>query len=158
MIQIVKATTPEEYALGKVLFRKYADWIDVDLGFQHFEAELTRISLTYGPPRGCLLLAMVENEAAGCVAVRDLDYPICEMKRLYIDENFRGKGIGRTLVAAILNEARDLGYRTMRLDTLQSMTPARSLYSSFGFREIEAYYHNPLDDVVYMELDLIQSP
>lgn len=154
MLKIIKASTAGHYSQGRRLFQLYANWLNIDLSFQNFEAELDRIEVTYGPPAGCLLLAVWNDAAVGCVAVRKLDGDDCEMKRLYIKPGHRGLGIGKKLVEQIINEARVLNYHEMRLDTLASMTAARGLYQSFGFRETAAYYHNPLDDAVYMSLKL----
>jgi ribosomal protein S18 acetylase RimI-like enzyme len=114
----------------------------------------------YSPPAGVLLLAKLEStaedSAIGCVGVRALDpsLGICEMKRLYVGPEGRGKGIGKALAQRALLEAKRLGYVKMRLDTLATMTAALELYRGVGFKEIDAYYHNPLDGVVYLEADL----
>ena len=109
----------------------------------------------YAPPNGAILLAEVEGEPAGVVALRPLDDAgACEMKRLYVEPECRGQGLGRALAEAIIAEARELGYDVVRLDTVASMIPARRLYRSLGFDERDAYYHNPLEDAVYMERTL----
>lgn len=149
---LVAVSRPEELARVAVLFREYAAAIGVDLCFQGFEAELAELPGKYAPPGGCLLLAQVGEADAGCVAVRPLEgREICEMKRLFVRPAFRKSGVGRSLAAAAIEFGRAAGYETMRLDTLQSMTAARSLYRSLGFRECPAYYDNPLEGVVYME-------
>lgn len=155
--KITPALTPTDLASTTTLFQAYATALGLDLSFQDFAAELSSLPGKYSPPTGSLLLAKSTstNEAIGCVGVRPLDSPgVCEMKRLYVSPAGRGSGIGKALAEAIVVEAKRLGYRAMRLDTLASMTSARGLYRSLGFREIEAYYANPLEEVVYLELKL----
>jgi GNAT superfamily N-acetyltransferase len=153
-MQLVPAHTPDQLAVVRQLFREYADEIQADLCFQGFQQELAGLPGKYAPPRGCLLLACDEAELAGCVALRPLDGETCEMKRLYVRPAFRGTGLGRQLAQAVIARARAIGYRRMRLDTLRSMTSARTLYATLGFVEIPAYYENPLPGPVYLELNL----
>ena len=109
----------------------------------------------YGPPRGVLLLAEIQDMAAGCAAVRPLDDIICEMKRVYVRPDFRGTGIGRRLTETALQAARDLGYSRIRLDTLPQMQAAQRLYEDLGFRDIPAYYGEPMAGQRFMEAVLI---
>ena len=153
-ITIRNAESPEDYALARQLFEEYAQALGVDLCFQNFALELEDLRGSYGPPGGGLLLAHRGSEAAGCIALRRLDTSCCEMKRLYVRPSLRGIGLGRLLAERLLERARELGYRRMVLDTLESMESARALYRSLGFAEAEAYYHNPLPGVHYMALDL----
>lgn len=146
--------TEADLDAARRLFTAYAESLDFDLCFQDFEAELDGLPGDYAPPDGALLLAEVDGEPAGCVALRPIEDGICEMKRLYVRPAFRHEGLGRTLARAILEKAQALGYDRMRLDTVRSMTTARHLYASLGFEESEPYYHNPLPDVVYMQRDL----
>jgi len=142
--------------LGEIraMLREYAAWLEVDLCFQNFEEELAGLPGEYQPPRGCLLIA----EGAGCVALRpidkQMDEQICEMKRLFVRPEHRGSGLGRQLVLAIIAEARAIGYRGMRLDTMPKMAGAQSLYASLGFRDIEAYRYNPEPGARFLELEL----
>jgi ribosomal protein S18 acetylase RimI-like enzyme len=137
------------------LFRAYADWLGVDLCFQGFERELAELPGCYAPPRGRLLIAVAAGEVAGCVGLRPLEPGVGEIKRLWVEPGFAGRGIGRALAERIIADARALGYQRLRLDTLPARMPAaQHLYASLGFREIPPYYHNPLDDVVMLELEL----
>lgn len=149
------ATTDADLGAVRRLFRAYAESLDFDLCFQDFERELDRLPGSYASPAGRIVLAEVDGEPVGVVAVQPLDDDgVCEMKRLYVDPAHRGQGIARALTERLLDVARSIGYSTMRLDTVASMTAARSLYRSLGFTERNAYYDNPLPDVVYMERDL----
>jgi len=152
---LVDATSPDDLATVRRLFRAYADWLAVDLRFQGFEQELATLPGAYAPPQGRLLLAKVGGEAAGCVALRPLEPDVCEMKRLWVEPGFAGFGLGRELAEVIIATARAAGYRRMRLDTLPARMPAaQHLYRSLGFVEIAPYYPNPLDGVVMLELAL----
>ena len=151
---IFEATTPFEIEEARTLFREYAAGLGVDLCFQNFEHELENIRSVYGAPDGCLLLARLNNGTAGCVAFRRFEDDVCEMKRLYVKPSARGMNLGRSLSVEIIRRARSAGYRRMVLDTLARLQAAYSLYRSLGFREIRPYYVNPLEGVVYMELDL----
>jgi ribosomal protein S18 acetylase RimI-like enzyme len=139
----------------RLLFREYAASLDFDLCFQSFEQELADLPGQYAPPSGCLLLATVGDEPAGCVALKKLVDGVCEMKRLYVRSGCRGTGLGRILVEQAIQEARRLGYQAMRLDTIPStMGSAVALYRSLGFREIPAYCFNPIPGALFLELRL----
>lgn len=140
------------------IFREYADGLQVDLCFQGFEAELAELPGDYSEPRGALLMALIDDKLAGCCALRPLDtvdYPnACEMKRLYVRPAFRRSGVGRQLVEAILDCARQAGYDCVLLDTLNEMETARALYQDLGFEEIPPYYHSPIEGAHYLKVDL----
>ena len=134
--RLVDAHRPPLLGEAATLFREYAEWLGVDLGFQGFEQELAALPGKYAPPAGCLLVALGADEAVlGCVAVRPLDDAgVCEMKRLWTRPAARGRGVGLALAQGSLRAARDMRYEVMRLDTLASMTPALTLYEGLGFR------------------------
>jgi ribosomal protein S18 acetylase RimI-like enzyme len=156
--RIRPASGPEDVDTARTLFREYADGLGVDLAFQGWERELRELPGDYAPPRGALFLAEREGQAVGCVALRPLDPPLCEMKRLYVRPAGRGTGLGRRLAEHVIAEARRLGYATMRLDTLPSMGDAQALYGRLGFREIAPYRYNPIVGTRFLELDLRPPP
>jgi GNAT superfamily N-acetyltransferase len=154
---IRRAVTAAEIAQARALFEEYAASIGVDLCFQNFDEELTTFPGAYAPPRGTLLLAGSRPGQMGCVALRPLqsgDRAAGEVKRLYVQSGARGSGLGRALALRVIADARAIGYRELNLDTLPMMAAARELYASLGFRECEAYYHNPIGGTVYMKLVL----
>jgi GNAT superfamily N-acetyltransferase len=156
-VLIRDARVPDELPVVRALFEEYAASLDVDLCFQDFDRELAELPGDYRAPRGSLLVADVGGQAVGCIALRPLagsDAAAGEVKRLYLRVASRGSGAGRALAEAVIERARATGYRTLKLDTLASMTAARTLYTSLGFRACEAYYRNPLPGVTYMTLDL----
>jgi putative acetyltransferase len=152
----VEVSAAEEVDLPAVrhLLREYAGSLGFPLDFQDFERELAELPGAYAPPHGSLLLARIDGEAAGCVALRRLDDDACEMKRLYIRPGNRGLGLGRLLAAAIVDDARARGYRAMRLDTTPSMAAAQALYAELGFRDIRPYTVNPVAGTRFLELEL----
>lgn len=153
-MEILAAHRPEFLPAVRALFREYAASLDIDLCFQNFEMELAELPGRYAPPEGRLLLAMENEHAAGCIALRKIGDDVCEMKRLYVRPEFRRRGVGKILTAAIVTAAREMGYDSMRLDTLGLMTEAIALYESLGFGRIAPYYDNPSADAVFMELKL----
>ena len=147
--------SPELMAAAREILREYGASLNIDLCFQNFDAELAALPGDYAPPQGCLLLAFVDGELAGCGGVRalaDVDYAnACEMKRLYVRPAFRRFGLGRRLVQALLDEARRAGYSVLLLDTLDDMEAARGMYASLGFEEIPPYYFNPIAGAHYLK-------
>ncbi len=154
MIRIIQAQTAEHYQWTRRLFQQYADALGFDLEFQGFSRELATLPGEYAPPKGCILLSERAEEYVGCVALRPLGKSICEMKRLYMVPGFRKRKLGRALAEAIIDRARTISYKQMRLDTLESMTAAQALYHSLGFRPIKPYRYNPLENPSYFELNL----
>jgi putative acetyltransferase len=152
--RIILAGTPEQIKRVGTLFREYADATGACECFEGFGKEIAGLPGPYRPPTGQLLLAELAGRSAGCVALRKLDDGISEMKRLFVRPPFRGRSLGRQLAEAIITEARRIGYRAMRLDTLSLMVAARALYQSLGFRAIPRYNDNPGDGVIYLELRL----
>lgn len=145
----------DELNIARQLFVDYQKELDADLCFQSFNQELAQPLKKYGPPNGLLLLAYYKEEVAGCIALTPMQQAgSCEMKRLYVKPAFRQFKIGQALVEAIIASAATMGYNKMRLDTLQKLQPAIQLYRKFGFTDTSAYYHNPLQEVVYMEREL----
>ena len=138
----------------RTLLREYEATLAFPLDFQQFDREVAELPGAYAPPRGALLLARQGEAAAGCVAVRRIEPEICELKRLYVRPEARGTGLGRRLAEAALAEARRLGYRHIRLDTVPGMQAAQSLYEQMGFREIDPYTTNPVAGTRFLELDL----
>lgn len=136
------------------LFLEYAQSLTIDLSFQNFEEELKSLPGKYGPPDGLLVLALVDDKAVGCVALRKISETICEMKRLYVRKKFRGLGIGRRLINIVIENALKMDYQYIRLDTLPTMKKAQSLYTSLGFYDIDPYVYNPIEGTRYMELKL----
>jgi putative acetyltransferase len=137
--QITRARTEADLACVKELFLEYAASIGIDLEYQGFSKELAGLPGKYAPPAGELLIAAVDGQPAGCVALRALDAATLEMKRLYIRPSSRGLGLGKQLVESAISAARERGYTELRLDTLETMAAARALYSSLGFAEIPPY-------------------
>ncbi len=157
MTEIYTARLPDEIPVIKDLFQEYADSLSFDLDFQDFSEELETLPGKYRAPEGSLLIARENGETAGCVAVRPLASGVCEMKRLFVRPAHRGRNIGRQLAVAIIEEAKRIGYKAMRLDTVEAMKEASALYRTLGFQQIDAYYYNPLPGVMYFELKLDES-
>ena len=154
MTNIIHAKTDDQYQATRELFMAYADSLGFDLEFQGFSRELAELPGDYKATAGCILLAATDDGYAGCVALRPLQQNICEMKRLFVVPAYQGRGIGKMLARAVIAEARQQGYQKMRLDTIASMQAAQKLYVSLGFKTIEAYCYNPLDNPCFMELEL----
>ena len=154
-MNFIQASSPEEIESARELFEEYAAWLQIDLCFQSFDKELAGLPGQYAPPDGRLLLAFEDDQLAGCVALRKIGERTCEMKRLFLRSQFRGKGLGRKLAETIIAEARLIGYERLRLDTLPGrMDQAIKLYRSLGFKEIEPYRFNPVEGTKYMQLEM----
>ncbi len=153
-IRVVEAGSEKEISYVRELFLEYARALGFDLCFQNFDTELAELPGEYAPPDGRLLLALDGEKIAGCVALRKFARGICEMKRLFVRPEFRKQKVGRLLAEKVIDEARTIGYRRMRLDTVPSMVEAIALYRSLGFKEIVPYRQNPIAGALYMELEL----
>jgi len=148
-----QAESPTQITQARELFLEYAESLGFSLCFQNFEKELADLPGGYAPPTGRLLLAEYEGQLGGCVALHKLEEGICEMKRLYLRPQFRGKGLGRALADRIIAEAGQIGYVRIRLDTVEPvMKDAVAMYRRLGFREIPPYCENPIAGALYMEL------
>ena len=154
-LSFIQAESSSQITQARELFLEYAESLGFSLCFQNFDQELAVLPGEYAPPEGRLLLAEYEGQVAGCVALHRLEERICEMKRLYLRQQLRGKGIGRALADRIISEARQIGYQRIRLDTVEPvMKDAVEMYRKLGFREIAPYRANPIAGALYMELQL----
>jgi GNAT superfamily N-acetyltransferase len=153
-VTIEPAASGEMWAAAKALVREYAASLGVSLEFQHFEDEVRNLASEYGPPGGVMLLACDSGGYVGCVALRRFSEEACEMKRLYVTPAAQGRGVGRAITVALIDEARRLGYRRMLLDTLPTMGGAQTLYRSLGFVETAPYRYNPIAGTTFMALAL----
>jgi putative acetyltransferase len=157
-VTLTVAQTPSEMAVAREVLLEYEASLKVDLCFQELDVELATLPGDYAAPRGTLLLALVEGQVAGCCGLRPLDtvdYPnAAEMKRLFVRKAFRGFGLGRQLAEAILDAARQIGYSSVLLDTLDDMEAARALYEDLGFEDVPPYYHNPVPGSHYLKVNL----
>ena len=155
MATLLQARSEDQIRDARKLFREYEAGLGLDLCFQGFEAELAGLPGKYAEPDGRLYLAYSDEKLAGCIAMRDLGEGVCEMKRLYVRDGFRGQRVGLQLIERLIDDARMIGYSAMRLDTFPpKMGKAVSLYESHGFRQIPPYYDNPHAGVLFLELDL----
>ncbi|MGH9502536.1 MAG: GNAT family N-acetyltransferase [Terriglobales bacterium] len=154
-LTLTQAESPALIAQARELFLEYAQSLGFSLCFQGFDQELASLPGDYAPPHGRLLLADYQGLLAGCVALHQVGPGTCEMKRLYLRPQFRGKGLGRVLAEAVIAHARAMGCNRMRLDTVEPVMPnAVAMYRRLGFKEIEPYRPNPIAGALYMELEL----
>jgi ribosomal protein S18 acetylase RimI-like enzyme len=158
-MKFIQAKSDEDVLNARRLFEEYAAWLGINLCFQNFDKELAELPGGYAPPDGRLFLATQNDQIAGCIALRKINSEkvggVAELKRLYVRPQFRGQGIGRSLTEAVIAAAREIGYRRIRLDTLPGkMDQAIAMYRSLGFKNIAAYYNNPVAGAAFMELEL----
>ena len=154
-LQLFQVESPTQIAQARELFLEYAKSLGFSLCFQNFDKELAGLPGDYAPPDGRLLIAEYDGQLAGCVALHKLEADICEMKRLYLRPQLRGRGLGRLLADRIMAEARQIGYHRIRLDTVEPvMKDAVAMYRKLGFKEIAAYCANPCAGALHMERQL----
>ncbi len=154
MIEIKSCSTEIDFSFAMQITRDYIRWLNMDLSFQNIDRELSDFSSIYGPPNGLFFLAWHNGELAGGVGLRKFDAKVCEVKRLFVYEQFRCMGLGRSLCIELIKKAKKIGYEKMRLDTLGHMRAAIRLYTTLGFKEITPYRFNPDPAAKYMELNL----
>ena len=150
-MMLIEATTTEDFNEAALLFLEYANGLGIDLGFQQFKEELKTLPIMYRRPTGILYLMRVNNESVACTGVRKIGENIAELKRMYVREAYRKMGVAQKLLDASLLFAKEAGYEKIRLDTLDTMLPAMTLYEKNGFQKIPAYYFNPEPTAVYFE-------
>ena len=154
-MQLQQVSTEQDIAHARALFHEYHEWLGINLCFQNFDKEVAELPGAYVPPDGRLLLARDGEHISGCIALRKLEDGICEMKRLYVRPEFQGSGLGRILTRTIIDTAREIGYRSMLLDTLPGkMDRTIAMYRKLGFTQIPPYYDNPVKEALFMELVL----
>lgn len=146
----IRPATAADLPHVRAMLREYVDWIGLDLAFQEIDAELAGLPGDYAPPRGALLVAADEDRPVAMIGLRPLDTDVCEMKRLFVQLEARGRGLAKQLVSRVLDEARRLNYREIRLDTLPMMGDAQALYVSLGFEDIAPYYDTPIAGTRFM--------
>ena len=149
-----KIETDEEILGAKNLIIEYTQWLNQDLSYQNIDDELHNFPEKYKEPDGAFIIAKDGNNIIGCVGIRKLEDTICEMKRLFVNDNYKGLGIGRKLVEKIIEEAKTKNYKKMRLDTLSTMEAALNMYYKYGFYKIKPYYNNPNNNAEYLEKTL----
>ena len=148
------AGTDLEYTYAVILFKEYAQWLNIDLSFQHFDDELLSLKTMYAAPNGGIVLCKYEEEFIGCVGIRRIDDNAAELKRMFVKPAYQKQRIGKTLLEKAIELAGALNYKIIRLDTLNYMTAAIKLYKQNGFYEMPAYYYNPNETAVYFEMKL----
>jgi len=150
----VQVASDADIAEVRRLFKEYAAWVGVDLSFQDFDRELAQLPGDYVLPAGVLFVARVDGKLAGCVAAHQWRGDVCEMKRLFVRDGFRGSGCGRALVESLIDWARKASYQRILLDTLPAMDQAQRLYRRLGFQEVAPYRPNPVPGARFLELVL----
>jgi GNAT superfamily N-acetyltransferase len=153
-IKLVEAKTEEDFSAAKVLILEYVKWLGIDLSFQNFDHEFNTISETYGPPNGGLCIVFRNDRPVGVAGIKRFNETECEVKRMYVQPESRGLGIGKLMITRCIEIAKRLKYETIKLDTADFMKSAIKLYTDSGFIEIPAYRHNPYEEARFFELHL----
>lgn len=148
------AATPADFDEARRLLHEYAQFLSIDLSFQNFQREIRTLDVQYNQPTGTMILAFSEDRAVACIGVRKFSDGIAELKRMFVEEEYRGYHLGKQLVKEALDAAKNMGYKSIRLDTLASMKRALKLYISHSFKEIPPYRFNPLKGVSFLEKEL----
>jgi GNAT superfamily N-acetyltransferase len=149
-----KGETATDFDNGKRLFNQYIQSLDFELTFQDVDRELAEIAVEYNTPSGALLLVYDGDKAIACAGVRKIDSTTAELKRMFVDPGYRGHQLGQKLLQMALAVSKQLGYSSIRLDTVPQMRSAIKLYESAGFREIDPYRFNPMPGAIFMEKEL----
>jgi len=152
--KLIICSTAEHFNNAKKLTNDYMNWLGEDLFYQGIEKEFEVFHEMYNKPTGCFIYVVINDTVTGGVGVRFLDEGICEMKRLFVYDDFRGHQLGRIMSEELIKVSKELGYKKMRLDTIPRLKNAMELYRNLGFYEIPKYYNNPDKSVVYFELEL----
>jgi putative acetyltransferase len=153
-IKIKTAKSTEDFFEGKKIIIEYANWLGIDLSFQNFDDELNRLQEMYSEPTGGLILASIDNKVIGVAGIRKFESKDCELKRMYVNNEYRNLGIGKILLESAIELAKKLHYNKLKLDTLGFMKSAIKLYEAYGFMEIPPYRYNIIESAKYFELKL----
>tara|TARA_R110002051_G_C8568551_1_gene475401 strand:+ start:348 stop:827 length:480 start_codon:yes stop_codon:yes gene_type:complete len=153
-IELKMAQTATDFKHAKNLILEYVSWLGIDLSYQNFDKEMETLPKMYGPDEGGLFIAFRNGEAVGIAGLRKFSEQDAELKRMYVQPDSRGLGIGQLLLSACMETAKKLNYESIKLDTADFMKSAIKLYTDNGFVEIGAYRHNPHESARYYELKL----
>jgi GNAT superfamily N-acetyltransferase len=171
-LTVTTATAAEVSAVVDPLFREYGEWVagrlEEDVGITFTEADLDRHHDAFRGeiPRllgagGRLLVARLGDDPVGVGTLKPVDDTTAEIKRMYVRPAAQGRGVGRAILARLLQDARAEGYATVRLGTVRFMTTAQAMYRAFDFVEVARFDGSEAADTVFdpltiaMELDLV---
>lgn len=154
-VELKFCQTPYDFEIAKSIARDYLKWLNLDLSFQDTENEFKDFNHIYGSPHGVFIIAEVSGEIVGGVGARRFNVEICEMKRLFVYESFRGRGIAKKLCEELFVLTQSLSFKKIRLDTIPRLNSANELYENLDFIDIPPYCDNPLSGARYMERDIL---